>query len=157
MRLGLYSKFIILLAHASCAFAQTGGFISNISQLTFEGNRSGEGYFSNSGNKICFQSEAFSGNPFYQIYQLDLLDGGSEMISSGVGKTTCAWFHPSKDLILYASTHHDPDSLNKQKEELNNRREGKKKKYNWDYDKNYELYTKNLTTGSEKRLTHSLG
>lgn len=157
MQLGLYSKFIILLANAACAFAQTDGFISNISQLTFEGNRSGEGYFSNSGNKICFQSEAFPGNPFYQIYQLDLLDGSSEMISSGVGKTTCAWFHPSKDLILYASTHHDPDSLNKQKKELKNRKEGKKKKYSWDYDKNYELYTKNLTTGSEKRLTHSLG
>ena len=77
---------------------------------------------------MCFQTEAFAGNPFYQIYQLDLLNGSSEMISSGVGKTTCAWFHPNEDLILFASTHHDPDSLDKQKDELNNRREGKKKK-----------------------------
>jgi Tol biopolymer transport system component len=157
MSLSFCSKIFVLLAFALTAIAQTYAFINNISQLTFEGNRSGEGYFSSSGEKICFQSEAFVGNPFYQIYQLDLLDGSSEMISSGVGKTTCAWFHPNKDLVLYASTHHDPDSLDKQKEELNNRREGKKKKYSWDYDKQYELYTKNLTTGLEKRLTHELG
>ena len=132
-------------------------FISNVFQLTFEGNRSGEGYFSPSGKKICFQSEAFPGNPFYQIYQLNLENGDNSLVSSGIGKTTCAWFHPSEKLILYASTHHDPSSLQKQKDELQDRMDGNKKKYSWDYDESYELYTKDLETGQEKRLTDSLG
>lgn len=132
-------------------------FISNVFQLTFEGNRSGEGYFSPSGKKICFQSEAFPGNPFYQIYQLNLENGDNSLVSSGIGKTTCAWFHPSEKLILYASTHHDPSSLQKQKDELQDRIDGNKKKYSWDYDESYELYTRDLETGQEKRLTDSLG
>ena len=149
------SLFLFLIAHY--VFADSNNFISNISQLTFEGNRSGEGYFSSSGNKLCYQSEAFPGNPFYQIYHLDLTDGSNKLVTSGVGKTTCAWFHPNKEIILYASTHHDPESLQKQEEELRNRRDGKKKKYSWDYDEHYELYSKNLITGLETRLTNTLG
>ena len=80
--------------------------ITNVAQLTFEGNRSGEGYFSKSGNKICFQAENYPGNPFYQIYVLDLINGQTKLVSNGNGKTTCAWFGPSEDKILYASTQH---------------------------------------------------
>ena len=136
-------RYLFLLVATHGVFAESNDIISSISQLTFEGNRSGEGYFSSSGNKLCYQSEAFPGNPFYQIYQLDLLEGGSELVSSGVGKTTCAWFHPNEEIILYASTHHDPNSLQKQEDELKNRKAGKKKKYSWDYDKHYDclLYT----------------
>ena len=150
-------RYLFLLVATHGVFAESNDIISSISQLTFEGNRSGEGYFSSSGNKLCYQSEAFPGNPFYQIYQLDLLEGGSELVSSGVGKTTCAWFHPNEEIILYASTHHDPNSLQKQEDELKNRKAGKKKKYSWDYDRHYDLYSKNLITGLEKRLTNTLG
>ncbi len=152
-----HSVSLFLFLIAQYVFADSNDFISNVSQLTFEGNRSGEGYFSSSGNKLCYQSEAFPGNPFYQIYHLDLTDGSNKLVSSGVGKTTCAWFHPNKEIILYASTHHDPESLQKQEEELRNRRDGKKKKYSWDYDEHYELYSKNLITGLETRLTNTLG
>ena len=131
--------------------------ITEVSQLTFEGNRSGEGYFSSSGNKMCYQAEAHKGNPFYQIFVVDLLNGRNQLVSSGIGKTTCSWFHPNENLILYASTHHDKSSLDKQKEEYDIRMHGKKKKYSWDYDKSYELYTKNLLTGRETRLTNTLG
>jgi hypothetical protein len=37
--------------------AEEGRFLSNTRQLTFEGKRAGEGYFSPDGNRICFQSE----------------------------------------------------------------------------------------------------
>ena len=91
------------------------GVLANIVQLTFEGNRSGEGYFSSTGSKICYQSENVAGNPFYQIYSLDLVSGENTLISSGVGKTTCAWFYPTEEKILYASTHLDPTSRSKHK------------------------------------------
>ena len=42
-------------------------FLSNIRQLTYDGKRAGEGYFSEDGNALIFQSERESDNPFYQI------------------------------------------------------------------------------------------
>ena len=75
--------------------------VTNVAQLTFEGNIIREGYFSKSGNKICFQAENYPGNLFYQIYVLDLLNGQTKLVSNG--KTTCAWFE-FENKILYAST-----------------------------------------------------
>ena len=47
-------------------------FLSRVRQLTLEGRRSGEGYFSHDGKNIIFQSEREPGNPFYQIYTMSL-------------------------------------------------------------------------------------
>src|SRR5258706_14813218 len=58
-----------------------GLFLSNTRQLTFEGKRSGEGYFSADGRTMVFQSEREAGNPFYQIYILDLESGDSTRVS----------------------------------------------------------------------------
>ena len=82
-------------------------FLSNIRQLTYDGKRAGEGYFSEDGNALIFQSEREPDNPFYQIYILDLLTGDTHRVSPGTGKTTCAFFRPGTDEVLYASTHHD--------------------------------------------------
>src|SRR5688500_2452390 len=68
--------------------AQTeGAFLSNTRQLTFEGKRSGEGYFSPDGKALIFQSEREADNPFYQMYVLDLESGDTTRISPGAGKT----------------------------------------------------------------------
>src|SRR5579859_7782817 len=77
-------------------------FLSNTRQLTFEGRRSGEGYFSQDGKALIFQSEREPGNPFYQIYLLDLESGETHRVSPGVGKTTCAFFRPSNDEVLFS-------------------------------------------------------
>src|SRR4051794_29083406 len=90
--------------------ASEADFLTHIRQLTFEGKRSGEGYFSADGKKLVFQSEREPGNPFYQIYLLDLESGDTERISPGTGKTTCAWIHPDGRRIMFASTHLDPES-----------------------------------------------
>ena len=42
-------------------------FLSRVRQLSFEGRRAGEGYFSPDGSKMVFQSEREPGNPFFQI------------------------------------------------------------------------------------------
>ncbi len=131
--------------------------LSNIRQVTFEGRRAGEGYFGADGRRLVFQSEREPGNPFFQIYLLDLETGDTQRISPGTGKTTCAWIHPDGDRVLFASTHHDPDAVRKQGEELEFRASGQERRYSWDYDEQYELYEADLETGELRRLTHALG
>ena len=76
--------------------------ISDTHQITFEGRRAGEGYFSADGRRMVFQSERDPANPFYQIYVTDLETGDIEKVSPGYGKTTCAWIHPDRNRILFA-------------------------------------------------------
>ena len=92
--------------------------LSRIRRLTVEGRRAGEGYWSPDGKRLVFQSEREPGNPFYQIYVLDLATGDVKRISPGIGKTTCAFFRPGSDEILFSSTHADPKSKQYQDEEL---------------------------------------
>src|SRR6187401_2410140 len=77
------------------------GLLSNVRQLTYDGKRAGEAYFSQDGKSLIFQSERESGNPFYQIYILDLETGDTHRVSPGVGKTTCAFFRPGSDEVLF--------------------------------------------------------
>jgi Tol biopolymer transport system component len=132
-------------------------FLSSPRQLTFEGRRAGEGYFSSDGTKLVFQSEREPGNPFYQIYLLDLETGDVERVSPGVGKTTCAWVHPKGARVLFASTHADPGAADKAKRELEERASGTKRRYAWDYDESYEIYDVEIASKREVRLTTARG
>src|SRR5215471_12322019 len=85
-------------------------FLTRIRRLTVEGKRAGEGYWSPDGKRLVFQSEREAGNPFYQIYTLDLSTGDTKRVSPGIGKTTCSFFRPGTDEIEFASTHADPKS-----------------------------------------------
>ena len=85
-------------------------FLSRIRRLTVDGKRAGEGYWSPDGKRLVFQSEREPGNPFYQIYTLDLTTGETKRISPGYGKTTCGFFRPGTSELEFASTHLDPKS-----------------------------------------------
>ena len=132
-------------------------FLSNIRQLTYDGKRAGEGYFSEDGNALIFQSERESDNPFYQIYLLDLPTGDTHRVSPGVGKTTCAFFRPGTDEVLYASTHHDVFAKVKQEEELKFRASGKERRYSWDYDEKMDIFSANRDGSNLKQLTDAPG
>lgn len=131
--------------------------LSNIRQLTFDGRRTGEGYFSADGAKMIFQSEREPGNPFYQIYVLDLTTGDTRRISPGTGKTTCGWIHPDGKRALFASTHLDPSAVDKQREELELRTSGRERRYAWDYDEHFDIFETNLDGGSPRNLTSTKG
>ncbi len=78
--------------------------LRNIRQLTFEGENA-EAYFSFDGTKLIFQSTPRAGG-CDQIYTMSLDGGGIELLSTGQGRTTCSYYYPAGDKILYSSTHH---------------------------------------------------
>ena len=132
-------------------------FISNARQLIYEGKRSGEGYFSKDGKTLIFQSEREDGNPFYQIYLLDLETGDIRRVSSGVGKTTCGFLRADGKEAIFASTHLDLKAMEKQRLELEFRASGKQRRYLWDYDESMDIFATELDGGPARRLTDAAG
>jgi len=153
-------SLLVIAGAPAAAFSADGNesaLLTNIRQLTFEGKRSGEGYFSADGSKLIFQSERESDNPFFQIYLLDLKTGDTRRVSPGVGKTTCAWIHPDGNRALFASTHDDPDARQEQKDEIEFRISGKSRRYSWDFDEHFEIYQVSLGSGDYRNLTKARG
>jgi Tol biopolymer transport system component len=142
---------------AAASTSRESDFVTRVRRLTYEGRRAGEGYFSPDGAKLVFQSEREPGNPFYQIYLLDLASGETRRISPGMGKTTCSFVRPGTGEVLFASTHHDPRSLDLQREELELRGSGRERRYAWDYDPEMELYSASANTLELRRLTDVRG
>lgn len=132
-------------------------FLSQIRRLTFEGKRAGEGYFSADGGRMVFQSEREEENPFYQIYLMDLTTGDVRRVSPGHGKTTCPFIHPQTEAVLFGSTHHDPATLELQREELEMRASGQERRYAWDYDPEMDLYVEETAGAESRRLTEARG
>ena len=86
--------------------------LRNVRQLTFEGENA-EAYFSPDGTKLIYQRTELEADPDAEghggecdrIWTYDLATGEQEMVSTGTGRTTCAYFYPGGDRIIYASTH----------------------------------------------------
>ncbi len=131
--------------------------LTNTRLLITDSLRSGEGYFSADGNRFIYQSEQVEGNPFYQIYLMDLATEQSTLVSTGIGLTTCSWIHPTLDRIMYSSTHGDPDALAKQADEIAFRESGEEREYGWDYDRNYDIYQADSDGGNLVNLTNTDG
>ena len=77
--------------------------LANIRQLTF-GGENAEAYFSHDGSEIIFQSTR-EGVPCDQIFRMNLDGSNQRMVSTGDGRTTCGYFYPDGESIVYASTH----------------------------------------------------
>ena len=82
--------------------------LRNVRQLTF-GGQNAEAYFSLDDKQLIFQHQG-AGVPCDQIYTmpLDTPDGKPatpKLVSTGKGRTTCSYFFPAGDRILFSSTH----------------------------------------------------
>ena len=137
-------------------------YLKNITQVTKDYNRAGEGYFSPDGKTIIFQAEEKdTGNPFYQIFTMNLESGRPYRVSTGVGKTTCSFFRPDGKKVIFASSHLDPDAQKNYEEEYRLRKEdattGKRRPYKWDFDPYMTIFEANPDGTDLKPLTHAKG
>lgn len=82
--------------------------LRNIRQLTF-GGQNAEAYFSLDDKLLIFQRQG-DGVACDQIYILPLdtpdgKPGTPRLVSTGKGRTTCGYFFPAGDRVLFSSTH----------------------------------------------------
>jgi Tol biopolymer transport system component len=77
--------------------------LRHVKQLTF-GGQNAEAYFSYDGKRLVFQSTR---EPYQcdQIFIMNADGSDAHLVSTGRGKTTCAYFYPDGKHILYSSTH----------------------------------------------------
>jgi len=76
----------------------------NLRQLT-RGGENAEAYFSADGSQLIFQWTNPPETPCDQIFVMDIDGGNRHRVSNGEGRTTCAYFFPAGDRIVYSSTH----------------------------------------------------
>ena len=119
----------------------------NIRQLTF-GGENAEAYFSLDGKKIVFQSTRA---PYKCDQQFTMNIDGSDvkLVSTGRGRTTCGYFTPDGQRLIYASTHlHSPDCPPPP-----SRAEG----YVWAIYPSFDIFSAKLDGTDIKRLTDTQG
>ena len=77
--------------------------LTNIRQLT-NGGENAEAYFSPDGSRLIFQSTR-EGVPCDQIFTMKIDGSDLKRISDGTGRTTCGYYYPDNQHVVFASTH----------------------------------------------------
>lgn len=130
--------------------------LTNAKQVTTKFPRAGEGYFSPDGKEVIFQAYPL-GYPFYQIFVQPLDTGVPRMISTGRGRTTCAYYTRDGQSLLFASSHSDPLIEQTEKAARDLEKQGGRRRYQWDFDPHMDLYTIQHDGTGLKRLTDTPG
>jgi TolB protein len=130
--------------------------LSNMKQLTFGGDNA-EAYFSFNDEMIVFQSN----NPawslecdqiFYtRLDQANMRHEIPQLISTGLGRTTCSFFMPGDTTILFASTHMGDASC----PHVPPRRDDGK--YTWPIYDDYNIFVADLNGKIIDTLTNEVG
>ncbi len=148
---------------ARCAWGQESletKYISNVRQVTSGFEKAGEGYFSPDAATIVYQAIRPE-YPFYQIFTQPLEGGTPHLISTGRGRTTCAYFSPDGKQILFASSHLNPDldviETQERAQQEEDRKSGKRRRYAWDFDPYMDIYVCDLEGQNRTRLTSEYG
>jgi len=123
--------------------------LKNIKQLTF-GGENAEAYFSGDGMELIFQSTRGE-LKCDQIFRMKVDGSEVRMVSTGKGRTTCAYFFPDGSRIIYASTHLGGEDCPPAPPRLARGR------YVWPVYKSYDIFSA-LPDGSDlRRLTDANG
>src|SRR5687767_1425391 len=121
--------------------------LGSIRQLTF-GGENAEAYFSFDGKKLIFQST----RPPYQcdqIFTMNLDGANVKLVSTGTGRTTCGYFLPGDQRILFSSTHQGGNDCPP--------RPDMRRGYVWALYKDFDLYTAGADGSGLKALTRTPG
>src|SRR5579863_9992489 len=126
--------------------------LGNVRQLTFGGTNA-EAYFSADDKYLIFMHSG-EGVPCDQMYTMpvDTLDGKPavpNLVSTGKGRTTCGYFFPKGDRILFSSTHETSAACPP--------RAGYSHGYVWPIYNAYEVGAAKADGSDLRPLTHSPG
>ena len=121
--------------------------LADVRQLTF-GGENAEAYFSPDGQQLIFQATRDKLG-CDQIFTMSIDGGPPSRVSSGKGRTTCAYFYPDAKSILYSSTHATSDACPP--------RPTYERGYVWPVYDSYEIYRAQPDGSDLKPLTQSTG
>ena len=128
--------------------------LKNVRQLTFGGDNA-EAYWSFDNKQLVFQANNKAwGTGCDQIFLMDPTVPArkkSKMLSTGKGRTTCSYFMPGNQSIIYASTHEADENCPPEPER---RADGK---YVWPIYEGFDIYTADLEGNLLKKLTNEPG
>lgn len=120
---------------------------ANLRQLTHLGENA-EAYFSADGQRLIFQATWPGFAECDQIFTMDLNGRNLQRVSTGLGRTTCGYFFPAGDRVLFSSTHHASEACPA--------RPDYSRGYVWPLD-DYDIYTARPDGSELRRLTDSPG
>jgi Tol biopolymer transport system component len=122
--------------------------LSKLQQLTF-GGENAEAYWSFDGRQLVFQSRP-AGEGCDQIFRMTVGEPDSvQRVSTGQGVTTCSYFMPGDQHIIYASTHLAGAACPPKPDHSQG--------YVWPLYDSYDIFKTDLSTGETKPLTSAPG
>ena len=121
--------------------------LQNIKMITLTGENA-EAYFSFDEKKLIYQSTI--GNlKCDQIFTMNIDGTGKKLVSTGKGRTTCAYYLPGDSTIIYASTHLSGDECPPPPD--------RSKGYVWKLYESFDIFSANADGSNVKRLTDADG
>lgn len=121
--------------------------LSNIKQLT-SGGQNAEAYWSPDGKRLIFQSTR-GDLKCDQIFIMNADGSNQHMVSNGKGRTTCGYFEPDGEHIIYASTYLAGDACPPPAD--------RSKGYLWAVYPSYDIFSAKDDGSDIKRLTNTEG
>jgi len=161
-----WPAILLLGAFPALASDYEDTFLSQPVRITAGLSKAGEGYFAQDMSRICYQGIP-NDKQFYQIFIQPFAASKPRIlepfrVSTGKGRTTCAWFSPNGKQLLFASSHLDPNV--EQTEETARAQAkadalaGRRRRYKWDFDPHMDLFVADLAEpGPLKQLTDTPG
>ena len=133
--------------------------LDNIRQIT-NGGDNAEAYWSSNNDAVVFQATNPDwGDECDQIYTISInreaedlmVTDKPQLISTGLGRTTCSYFMPGDSTIIYASTHLGADACPPKPEK---REDGK---YVWPIYETFDIFVADLQGNIISQLTNEAG
>jgi Tol biopolymer transport system component len=121
---------------------------SELRQLT-DGGENAEAYWSSAGNELIFQAHAGEGCDQIYTMGVDRPLPEPRLVSTGKGATTCAYFLPGDQQIIYSSTHLGGDECPPKPDHS--------KGYVWPLYSSYDIFKANADGTGVQQLTAQPG
>ena len=136
-----------VLIGAALACSAYGQHLANIRQLT-DGGSNAEAYWAPDGKRLIFQTTR---SPYDcdQIFVMNADGSNPHLVSTGKGRTTCAYFLKDNRHIVYASTHEADEKCPTPPD--------RSKGYVWGVFPGYDIYLATDQGKIEKKLTSAPG